>query len=91
MLDTSGTRFESILGSGRVGADEFGVYVCWRAEGEIQAKWYRARRSGSKTTRSGSRWLFYESRPGQHNRTIHIPESCVLRALANKEAQDDNK
>lgn len=90
MLDTSGIRFESILGTGMVGADEFGVYVCWRAEGEIQAKWYRARRYKSKTTCSGSRWLFYESRPGQHNRTIHIPESCVLRAIANKEAQHDN-
>ena len=90
MLVTSGTIFESILGSGMVGADEFGVYVRWRAEGEIEAKWYRARRARSKTARSGSRWLFYESRPGQHNRTVHIPESCVLRAIANKEAQDDS-
>lgn len=90
MLDTSGTRFESILGTGMVGADEFGVYVFWRPEGEIQQKTYRARRAASKTAASGSRWLFYESRPGQHNRTVHIPESCVLRAIANKEAQHDN-
>ena len=90
MLDTSGTRFESILGTGRVGADDFGVYVVWMAEDEIQPRIYRARRVANKTSASGSRWLFYAPRPGQHNKSIHIPESCVLRAIANKEAQHDD-
>ena len=91
MLNVSGTAFQSIYGRGVVEVDEEGnVFVRWLAEGEIWPKRYRARRVANKTASSGSRWLFYESRPGQHNRSVHIPESCVLRAIANKEAQHDN-
>ena len=91
MLNVSGTEFQNIYGVGAVGVNEEGsVCVRWLAEGAILPKWYRARRVASKTASSGSRWVFYEPRPGQHNRSVHIPESCVLRAIANKEAQHDN-